>query len=369
MLVSLEEKLITHSGVRIFFKNNNWEIVNLFNKSVLRVDYKVCIVLITFMNGHSIESSYREINNYFKLDRSDFNELVKTLKDKELIVDENNDSHIWTKEIINSWDHYGWRKAADFHLLTYDYPFLDYRDGGRESDIDIMKSYSDMEPDKNRGKKYPANKIQREIKTPKPVDILKELNISFDLNKAHSLSGLDPEKVSKLMSLCFGVLRRRKVSNSEKREDLVRKISPSGGSRHPSEGYLFNTSIDSLDKGIYHFSSISSTLDYIGDLPDEKTLSNLFPGPSRANFKTEAFIVITSLFERNMYRYREPRTFRTIYMDIGHIVENIHQICKHMGINSFQHQGIDDAKVEQLLDVNYLEEGAIIGIAIGGNNE
>lgn len=278
-----------------------------------------------------------------------------------------NPEHNWANEMIQSWSRYGWRNAVLYHILTYDYPFLDYKEDGREMDITTMKLYSEQEKDLNRGKKY-STTVQ-EIKIDPPAKIVKQLDQAFRYNYMKCKNATGIEDIKTIMGLTFGVLRKRKVSLNGDRADLVRKISPSGGSRHPSEGYLFSLSVEGLSKGIYHYSSLSSTLDFIGELPSEEELMKMFPGPYRAPFKPEGFIVITSLFERNMYRYREPRTFRTIFMDVGHIVENINYICKYLGINSFQHQGIEDQLVEKSLKINYLNEGAIIGIAVGGKHE
>ena len=365
--LAMNSRLTTNASVKIYFDDDKWIINNLLSKTTLETDYKTAIILISFMNGSTIENTYSIFSYYFSIQTEDYLKFVEKLLEADFLQAEDNASNMWVKKVLTDWNRYGWRKAADYHILTYDYPFWDYKQGGREADREIMEEYAKKEKDFNRGKKY--KNIEKEINTPSPISILKKFDTPFKMSYKKELTNFNVEKTKILMSLVFGVLRTRTVPDSNNRKNLVRKINPSGGSRHPSEGYLFNLSIEGLEKGIYHYSSITSTLDYLKDIPSNPQLRELFPGLYRAPFEPQAFIVITSVFERNMYRYREPRTFRTIFMDVGHIIENIDKICNYLGLDNFQHQGIEDRLVESILDINYLEEGAIMGIAVGGKND
>ncbi len=360
-------RLFTNAAVKVTYEDNSWHIHNLTNKKTIKTSYQTSLIIISFMSGSTIEESYDDIKNYIDVTKEEFALVVSTLLKSEFIVHPDNPEHKWADEIIKKWSKYGWRGASLYHLLTYDYPFLDYKENGREIDKNTMSLYAKEEKDLDRGKKY--SNIKEEVNIDSPAKILKKLNMPFKTNYNNLKSEADLEDIKTIMGLAFGVLRRRKISLNNDRADLVRKINPSGGARHPSEGYLFNLSVKGLTKGVYHYSTISSSLDLIAELPCEEELMGMFPGPFRSPFKPQAFIVITSLFERNMYRYREPRTFRTIFMDVGHIVENINKISDYIGLNSFQHQGIEDQLVEEVLDINHLSEGAIIGIAVGGKNE
>ncbi|MEC1901478.1 hypothetical protein C6W22_18120 [Bacillus atrophaeus] len=357
-MINLEDKLYLNAGIRIKFNDDSWELTDLLNKKRNKVNTLIVMVISVFSHGESIDNSYKMISRKINIELSEFISVVKNLVDSKILVDGKDSNHLWASEVIEEWSKKGWEKSVDYHLLTYDYPFLDYKKDGQLKDVYLMEEYAEKEVDHNRGKKYKVGKIKKEIKVDSTINILKNLSASYK-------EGLNADTIAKLMSSIFGVLRKRRIT-WENVSDLVKKTNPSGGSRHPSEGYLFNISIDNLEKGIYHFSSLTSTLDIINDLPEEDYLKKAFAGPLRASFKPKAFIVITSVFERNMYRYREPRTFRTIFMDVGHIVENISKTGDFLGMNIYPHQGIDEEMIENILGINYLEEGAIMGIAVGG---
>src|SRR5690606_6036723 len=59
---------------------------------------------------------------------------------------------------------YNWTFAWDYHLVTFDYPFVGYHNDGLGSAR--MVEYATAEPDKNRSKEYP-DALER-IPLPKP---------------------------------------------------------------------------------------------------------------------------------------------------------------------------------------------------------
>ena len=65
-----------------------------------------------------------------------------------------------------------------------------------------------------------------------------------------------------------------------------------------------------------------------------------------------------------MYRYREPRTLRTIFIDVGHIAETIKVLCKGLNVHYFAHSYIDEDKLEKILHLKRLEEGIIYNVAL-----
>jgi hypothetical protein len=89
-------------------------------------------------------------------------------------------------------------------------------------------------------------------------------------------------------------------------------------------------------------------------------------GPFLAPFEPEAVLVITSVFTRNMYRYREPRTFRTVFLDAGHLIATADATAGSLGISTFFHHAVNDREVERELGISYLTEGVLAAIALAG---
>ncbi len=61
-----------------------------------------------------------------------------------------------------------------------------------------------------------------------------------------------------------------------------------------------------------------------------------------APFTPQALIVVTAVFARNMYRYREPRTFRTVFMDVGHLLGTFEMVASALGVRSFIHHAMNE---------------------------
>ena len=140
---------------------------------------------------------------------------------------------------------------------------------------------------------------------------------------------------------------------------------PSAGARYPLELYLVVFDIEGLDKGIYHFQPMDSSLeilwlgDYlgkIGELLDEAVEGFLQ--------NTRAFIVLTSIEERTTYKYEdEGKIFP--YIEAGHLSQNLILLFQEIGINTVM-VGMPwcAEKMGEILDVNPEREKVVSGLAI-----
>jgi SagB-type dehydrogenase family enzyme len=122
-----------------------------------------------------------------------------------------------------------------------------------------------------------------------------------------------------------------------------------------------------MASGVYHFNMQDETLDYIAEFDvTNSSLMRLFSGPMRASFDIDAFVVMTSVFDRSMWRYREPRSFRAIYMDVGHLCGTLDIVAKSLGLNCLVQHGLSEDPISKIIDTDPLQEGVIYGAAIGG---
>ncbi|CAM3105113.1 SagB/ThcOx family dehydrogenase [Paenibacillus sediminis] len=368
---SLSHTRVLHTHASIRFEppmtgEQSWLITVSTLRRRFRASVPACALLVSFLGGRVVEDAIAEVAPLLSVDQQLLETLVSELIENGLLVDPTTENHNWALQIKQRWSFYGWQKAADYQIASYNYPFVDYATDGRLVDVARMEEYSAVELDVNRMKPpMKASKIYPVISASEAVG---ELTESFDRVWHQDCKGqqLDGERLKLLLSTLFGEFRQRKKS-SPNRADLIRKTSPSGGSRHPTEGYVFVQNVVGMDPGIYHFSVAANALERVGFLPDEAVLFELFSGPvRRAQFKPEAFLVMTSCFERNMYRYREPRTFRTIFMDIGHLCVTMETVADALGLRCQFHHSIDDQDIESIIGLHPLEEGAMFGAALAG---
>lgn len=364
--------LACHSAIRLFPPDEfgRWRVENLITKNAYNCSQLVAMLLVAFMGGTEKQEVIALLQNKYSLDEIVAREAIDTITELGLLVGGGDESHELCAQLCRTWSSFGWVDTADYQLATLDYPFANYASDGREIDFQRMREYVADEPDTQRAKSYPAPRFS--VAAPDTYSALASLDTSFlDVwNNEPSLQYLTKARCLTLLSAVFGVLLRRELSDSP---DLIaaalNKTSPSGGARHPTEAYLFAYDVKDLSPGIYHFNMETSSLDAIGTLDaTEPSPMSMFSGPMRASFQIDAFVVMTSVIDRSMWRYREPRSFRAIYMDVGHLCGTLDVVAKSLGVNCLVQHGLSERPISELLEIDTLTEGVIYGAALGGSH-
>lgn len=360
------------ASVRIFppieIHEDNWRAVELLSGKTFVLSTIGAMILISFAGENTVDEAIQLVQTETMLPTANLLIAIKELVEAELLIpsQSRNTVHDFAKQLFQLWSRYGWLEACDHHLAAYDYPFFDYAiPDDVAADIEGMKQYHSVSPDTNRTKSY--SKVLNIISCPSTREVLDTLTCSFAdyLAGKHTRSPIDSAVILQVFSATFGKLRERMIRNYEA-PPLLRKTSPSGGSRHPTEGYLFALSVNGLEPGIYHFCAGSNELEMLLELaPHGRMLKRILIGPYWAPFQPAAFAVFTSVFERNMYRYRQPRTFRSIFLELGHLCCTFEVIAKGLGLRVFLQHGINDEALERLIGLDPLEEGVLFAAAIG----
>ena len=294
-------------------------------------------------------------------DKHRLEEQLRGLIGQEALIDADADC-AWAEKLLTRWRDHGWIEAADHHLMTFDYDFFDYSTVGWKKDLEIMREYRAEQPDLVRFK--PPSPGSRTVRGPATLTALSGLDADFEASVRGPVTtrSLDRAALLDLLASVFGVTMT--VRGNDRYAPPIRRTSPSGGSRHPSEGYVCVFDVPGLDAGWYHFSCGKNVLVRVAGLDSDEATAALY-GAFRAGFPVGAVVVITSHFERNMYRYREPRTFRTLFMDVGHLLTTAELVARSLGLALYGQHGIDDTYVEHVLGLNEFEEGVAYSIALG----
>lgn len=161
--------------------------------------------------------------------------------------------------------------------------------------------------------------------------------------------------LSQILWACQGVTKR--ISGYEMR------AAPSAGALYPVETYLSVQNVEGVERGIYHFHVLDHELELIrqGDLRREVAEAAL-----DQDFLADAAVVFawTAIFDRSKWKYRE-RAYRYIYLDAGHIAQNVALAAVALGLGSCQVAALFDEEVNGLLGVDGQEESIIYMTAVG----
>jgi SagB-type dehydrogenase family enzyme len=341
------EYLQASNAVKIRFPSiitkNCWAIEEYHKKTLLAVPF--FSVLMTVSCANPIRK--KDLFNFLASKISTKNDRLE----KSLEVLLKNEIIFWSEkkpllfDRINAWKLAGWDEAADYHFFTWNTPFLDYsKEGkGHEYDRKQMVLYQSLQSDVERFKEY-TNYIEK-IDLPNPTNSVDKRHCTFLY-----------DKVAYMLSLTFGKKGEKGCHWSQ--EPLIKRTSPSGGCRHPVEGYFVSCGMEKIRNGLYHIQTAPPMLKLLSEVCDIQTLVNEIP-----NSGVIGFVIISTIVERNMYRYREPRTFRTIHMDAGHILTTLEVLGEEFGIKMRTYYDFDEKKILKYINAEKLDEG-IMAVAV-----
>ena len=141
------------------------------------------------------------------------------------------------------------------------------------------------------------------------------------------------------------------------------RAAPSAGALYPVETYLVIHNAEEIAPGIYHYSVENHELNQLktGDFRREIARAALDQGiAARAN----VVFVWTAIFERAKWKYKQ-RAYRYVYLDAGHIAENVALAAVALGLGSCQIAAIYDDEANALLGVDGVAESTIYMTIVG----
>jgi SagB-type dehydrogenase family enzyme len=141
------------------------------------------------------------------------------------------------------------------------------------------------------------------------------------------------------------------------------RTAPSAGGLHPVETYLVVYSVEGIEPGVYHYVAQAHELEQlrVGDFRASITQAAL---DQRFVGKANAVFVWTAVFERCKWRYGQ-RGYRYIYLDAGHIGQNVALVAVALGLGSCQVGALYDDEVNDVLGVDGTDESVVYMTAVG----
>lgn len=141
------------------------------------------------------------------------------------------------------------------------------------------------------------------------------------------------------------------------------RTAPSAGALYPVETYVVVNNVRKLETGVYHYSVRSHELDLIkqGDFKRPITAAALGQGMCAAASVVFAW---SAIFERCKWKYAQ-RAYRYIYLDAGHIAENLALAAVSLNLGSCEIGALYDDHVNAILGIDGTEESVLCMAAVG----
>jgi SagB-type dehydrogenase family enzyme len=141
------------------------------------------------------------------------------------------------------------------------------------------------------------------------------------------------------------------------------RTAPSAGALYPVETYLVIHSVEGIESGVYHYAVDAHELDQlqVGDFREAVARAAL---DQQIAYRANVVFCWTAFFERSKWKYKQ-RAYRYVYLDAGHIAQNVALGAVALGLGSCQIAALYDDEVNALLGVDGVEESAIYMTVVG----
>lgn len=189
-----------------------------------------------------------------------------------------------------------------------------------------------------------VNLGMEEVVLPKPdtSSPLMELLLKRKSVRKYADEALTLNELSKLLWATYGLV------------DSKRHVAPSAGATFPIEVYVFARRVEGLEPGIYRYDDRGHKLVLVkkGDFSRELSRACL---DQRWVREAPVNIVLVAYYERTTRWYGE-RGFRYIYMEAGHVGQNIYLAATEMGLGTVAIGAFEDDELLKLIGLgeNYI---------------
>ncbi len=141
------------------------------------------------------------------------------------------------------------------------------------------------------------------------------------------------------------------------------RTAPSAGALYPVETYLVLNNIEEIEPGVYHYDVKSHQLDLLKRGDFRMNLAHAALDQDMA-YSANVVFVWTALFERSKWKYKQ-RAYRYVYLDAGHIAQNLALAAVALGLGTCQIGALYDDEVNELVDINGEEESILYMSTVG----
>jgi SagB-type dehydrogenase family enzyme len=228
--------------------------------------------------------------------------------------------------------------ARLFHLHT------------RHDEARAVETAMDYDRQPLRFRTYPGAR-----RTPLPGrDFVIEAQLGAVLERRRSirdyvLRPLPLATLGRLLHASYGIKGERDVG-----EPVYERSAPSAGGLYPLEIYVATQAVEGLEDGIHHYDVAAHELELRRTGLVQPSLVHLTLDQEMVR-AANVVAIITAIPERTMWKYGQ-RGYRYVWLDAGHLGQNLYLVATAMGLGPVGIGGFFDADLNALLELPSGEE-------------
>jgi len=168
----------------------------------------------------------------------------------------------------------------------------------------------------------------------------------------------DPLTMSDLSTLLWAT-----QGITEKYGETLFRTAPSAGGLFPVETYLNVRLVEGLEEGIYHFRPGKFDMEFLKKGKFSRLLAQAALGQEIVATAQVTFIW-SAVLERSKWKYRQ-RAYRYIYLDAGHICQNLYLAGEAVGLGVCAIGAFFDDDINEIVGLDGTDETIIYMAAVG----
>jgi SagB-type dehydrogenase family enzyme len=277
--------------------------------------------------------------------------LVKRLIDRSLLIrsDRPRDPRERAMSTLDRWN----PEAGFFHTATKNVRFWSPQEAARQA---RKRNQTQARPAVQ--KRYPG--VPR-LDLPPPGDgEFARIALARRTWRRFSTTPVTLQDLSTILGLSAGI---QKWVRGPGRETPL-KTSPSGGARHPIEVYVVARDVIGLRPGLYHYAADRHALERLRGGTPERRIRAYLPR-SRYFARASALVLMTAVFERQLWRYPYSRAYRAALIEVGHMCQTFCLAATSLGLAPFSVMGLADSTIERDLGIDGITESVLYAAGVG----
>ena len=174
----------------------------------------------------------------------------------------------------------------------------------------------------------------------------------------------DTEANLSLAELSYLLQMTQGLREGSQTQKLTRRYVPSAGSRHPFETYLAVQRVESLKPGIYHYLPAQHALELWKSGIDALQAAH----SSTYNQKQVLNSAVTFFWVAEVYRTSwryGMRAYRYIYLDAGHVCQNLYLAAESIGYGVCAIAAFDDQLADTVFELDGKERFTAYMASVG----
>jgi len=205
-------------------------------------------------------------------------------------------------------------------------------------------------------KSYPSSK------TVQLLTQLQEATFDFTetLRRRKSIRSFSPKPLS-MADLSFLLWASTGIQRTEHNYEF--RTAPSAGALYPIETYIAANNVEDLEEGLYHYNIKNHLLEEIKLGSFGVNLAHAALAQEMCADASGVFIW-TAVFRRSKWKYSQ-RAYRYIYLDVGHIGQNLGLAAASINCGSCEVGAFFDDELNSIVGIDGIEESTVCLSVVG----